>query len=86
MLVPVAERVGVDPIQFGIVMILTLTLGLLTPPVGIVMFIVNGMFNASLPSYLKNSALMFLGLLATVVLIILIPELTLWLPNLLYGT
>lgn len=85
MLVPVAEQVGIDPIHFGIVMILTLTLGLLTPPVGIVMFIVCGMFDASLPSYLKQSIYLFLGLLATVFLTILIPGIATWLPDLVFG-
>lgn len=85
MLVPVAERVGIDPIHFGIVMILTLTLGLLTPPVGIVMYIVCAMFGTDIPSYLKQSAYMFAGLAATILLTIFIPEIATWLPTVIFG-
>lgn len=84
MLVPVAERVGIDPIHFGIVMILTLTLGLLTPPIGIVMFIVCSIFDTSIGTYLRQSAFLFLALLSVVVLTIFIPEIALWLPDLIF--
>jgi tripartite ATP-independent transporter DctM subunit len=84
MLVPIAEQVGIDPIQFGIVMVLTLTLGLLTPPVGIVMFIVCAIFDTDIPTYLKQSVFLFLGLVVTVILAIFVPEITLWLPNLVF--
>lgn len=85
MLVPVAERVGIDPIHFGIVMVLTLTLGLLTPPIGIVMFIVCSIFDTSIPKYLRQSVWLFAGLLLTVVLTIFIPQIATWLPDLIFG-
>jgi tripartite ATP-independent transporter DctM subunit len=84
MLVPVAEQVGIDPIQFGIVMVLTLTLGLLTPPIGIVMFVVCSIFKVDIPTYLRQSAYMFAALLSVVVLTIFVPPITTWLPNLIF--
>jgi len=82
--VAVAEQVGIDAVHFGIVMVLTLTLGLLTPPVGIVMYIVCSIFDTSIPAYVRQSAYLFLALLAVIVLTILVPDIALWLPDLIY--
>ncbi|QCB94021.1 TRAP transporter large permease [Cellulomonas shaoxiangyii] len=84
MLVPVAQQVGLDPIHFGIVMVLTLTLGLLTPPVGIVMLIVCQSFKTTVSEYFKHSKYLFLALIALIVLLILVPGIATWLPGLLY--
>lgn len=84
MLVPVVDRFGIDPIHFGIVMILTLTLGLLTPPIGIVMYIVCSIFGTTIPTYLRQSAFLFVGLFAVIALTVLVPQIALWLPNLFY--
>lgn len=84
MLVPVAGQMGIDPVQFGIVMVLTLTLGLLTPPVGVVMYIVCGIFKCTIPQYLKGSIFLFGAMIAVVLATILFPPLTLWLPELLF--
>ena len=84
MLVPVAGAAGIDPIHFGIVMVLTLTLGLLTPPIGVVMLIVCSFFRTTIPAYFRESAYLFLAMAALLVLIILVPGITTWLPNLIY--
>jgi TRAP-type C4-dicarboxylate transport system permease large subunit len=86
MLVPVAGEAGIDPIHFGIVMVLTLTAGLLTPPVGVVMLIVCSAFRTDVSTYLRQSALLLLAMLLLIVVLILVPEITLWLPNLIYST
>lgn len=85
MLVPVAGEAGIDPIHFGIVMVLTLTLGLLTPPIGIVMLIVCSFFKTTIPAYFRESVYLFLAMAGLLVLIILVPEITTWLPDLLYS-
>lgn len=84
MLVPVAGAAGIDPIHFGIVMVLTLTLGLLTPPIGIVMLIVCSFFRTTIPVYFKESMYLFLAMAVLLVVIILVPAITTWLPNLIY--
>ncbi|MFD1717709.1 TRAP transporter large permease [Georgenia deserti] len=84
MLVPVAEMAGLDPIHFGIVMVLTLTLGLLTPPIGIVMLVVCQMFRTDVPTYLRQSVYLWLALVTLIVVVILVPETTTWLPELIY--
>jgi tripartite ATP-independent transporter DctM subunit len=86
MLVPVAERVGIDPVHFGIVMVLTLTLGLLTPPVGVVMLIACSMFDTTVPAYLRQSGYLFGAIGVLLLAVILVPELSLWLPDLVFGT
>ncbi|GAA4428838.1 TRAP transporter large permease subunit [Georgenia halophila] len=84
MLVPVAEMAGLDPIHFGIVMVLTLTLGLLTPPIGIVMLIVCQMFRTDVPTYMRQSVYLWFALMILIVLVILVPGVATWLPQLIY--
>lgn len=84
MLVPVAGQMGIDPIHFGIVMVLTLTCGLLTPPVGVVMYIVCSIFDCSIARYLKESIYLFLAMAGVILAVILFPQLTLWLPSILF--
>lgn len=84
-LIPVARQAGIDLVHFGIVMVMTLTFGLLTPPVGIVMYIVCSIFECSIPDFMRESALLLVAVLAVVLLVVFIPELAIFVPNLIYG-
>lgn len=84
-LLPVAQVQGIDPVHFGIVMVLTLTIGLLTPPVGMVMYVVCGLFECSLWEYVKETWPFMLAIVAAVCLVIFFPGLVLYLPNLMFG-
>lgn len=84
MLVPVATEIGVDPVHFGLVMVLTLTMGLLTPPVGVCMYVVCGIFNCSIVQYAKESKYLWIAALATIITVLLVPQLSLWLPELIF--
>lgn len=85
-LIPVARTLGVDLVHFGIVIVLTLTMGLLTPPLGVVMFVVCSIFECSIWEFVKESWI-FLALIAFVVLLLIFfPQITLFLPNLLFGS
>jgi tripartite ATP-independent transporter DctM subunit len=84
-LTPIAEQVHVDLVHFGIIMVLTLTLGLLTPPEGAVLYIVCTIFKCSLWDFVKEGWLFMLSVVAVVVLVIFWPDLALWLPNLTFG-
>jgi TRAP-type C4-dicarboxylate transport system permease large subunit len=84
-LAPVAEQVHVDLVHFGIIMVLTLTLGLLTPPEGAVLFIVCTLFKCSLWDFVKEGWLFMLSIVMVVVMVIFWPDLALWLPNLTFG-
>ncbi len=83
-LVPVVTRLGIDPVHFGLVMMTTVTLGGMTPPVGVAMYTVCGMLDCPMDEYAKE-ALPFLG--AVILLIVVMafwPGLVLFLPNLLF--
>ncbi len=86
MLIPVANQLGIDLVHFGIVTVLTLTIGLLTPPVGIVLYIVCSIFECSIWDFVKESWLLILAIVLVVIAVIIFPQLSLFLPNLLYGT
>jgi TRAP-type C4-dicarboxylate transport system permease large subunit len=78
---PVVTRLGIDPLQFGILLIMATGIGVMMPPVGIGFYIACAIgeapVNATMrPSFFYNIFL-FLGL----VIIILFPEITLWLPR-----
>ncbi len=85
-LTPVAEQVHVDLVHFGIIMVLTLTLGLLTPPEGAVLYIVCTLFKCSLWDFVKEGWLFMLSVVVVIVMVIFWPDLALWFPNLTFGT
>lgn len=82
---PVIERVGIDPLHFGIVMVLNLMIGLLTPPFGIVLFVMQQVSGLPFARVVRATAPFLLPLLAVLVLIVLVPEVVTALPNLVYG-
>ncbi len=81
-LLPVVKAVGVDPVHFGMIMIINLGIGLITPPVGTVLFV--GSAVAKLPiGQVVRALLPFFGLLVIVLAIVTyVPQLSLWLPRL----
>lgn len=81
-LLPLAVQAGVDPVQFGIIMVLNLMIGLLTPPVGLVLFILARVADISFPRAVKATLPFIAALLVSLLLITFIPALTLWLPSL----
>jgi tripartite ATP-independent transporter DctM subunit len=83
-LMPVVVQAGIDPVQFGIVMVLNLMLGLLTPPVGMVLFVLARVGKLSFDRTVKAVLPLLIPLLAVLALISLVPEFTLWLPTLWY--
>lgn len=85
-LIPVATQLNIDLVHFGIVMVLTLTIGLLTPPVGVVMYIVCSIFECSIGQFVKESWLMISVIVVVVVIVIFFPQVVLFVPNLIFGT
>lgn len=82
-LAPMAEKMGIDPIHMGLVVCFNLVLGLITPPVGAVLFAVCGTSNLSLERLCKAIWAPFWIAIAVLVLITYIPSLTTFLPKLL---
>ncbi|HEX7072288.1 MAG TPA: TRAP transporter large permease [Rhodothermales bacterium] len=78
---PVVTALGVDPVHFGIIMILNLCVGLCTPPVGSVLFIGCGVAGISITRVIRPLLPMFAAMIVALMLITYIPELSLWLPR-----
>ncbi len=84
-LLPLIKTVGIDPVHFGVVLTLNLMIGLVTPPVGMAMFITCSIAKVRIIDFAKE-ALPFISALVLVLLAIsYIPELVLFLPNLIMG-
>ncbi len=79
---PVVTSIGIDPIHFGIVMIMNLCIGLCTPPVGSVLFVGIGIAGISLEKVLKPMLPLFVAMIIVLLLVTYIPELSLYLTSL----
>jgi len=71
-----------DPIHFGIIMVLNLSVGLCTPPVGSVLFIGCSVANIKIEKVVKPLLPLFIAMIITLLLVTYIPELSLWIPGL----
>ncbi len=78
----VTQQLGLDPIQFGIVLIMNLCVGLITPPVGSVLFVGCSVANVKIQAVIKPLLPMFAAMIISLLLATFIPELSLWLPRL----
>jgi len=78
---PVVKSLGIDPIQFGIIMVLNLCIGLCTPPVGSVLFVGIGIAKTSIEKVIKPLLPLFIAMIIALLLITFFPQITLWLPN-----
>ncbi|MGY6523684.1 MAG: TRAP transporter large permease [Mongoliitalea sp.] len=80
---PIVTALGVDPVHFGIIMILNLCIGLCTPPVGSVLFLGVQVSGLSIQKIVKPLVPFFIAMILGLVVITLWPDLTLWLPRVL---
>jgi TRAP-type C4-dicarboxylate transport system permease large subunit len=83
-LMPIVLKLGIDPVHFGLVLVLNLMIGLLTPPVGMVLFILQKVARLSFEATVRAVLPWLVPLLATLAVITYVPEVVLWLPRLLY--
>ena len=79
---PIALEYGIDPVHFGIVMVLNLCIGLTTPPVGSVLFVGCSVAKISITDVIKPMLPLYAAMIFALLLITFIPELSLWLPGL----
>ncbi|GAK55237.1 hypothetical protein U27_02069 [Candidatus Vecturithrix granuli] len=82
---PVIEKVGIDPVHFGVVMVLNLMIGLLTPPFGIVLFVMAQVSGLKFEDVVKTTLPFLIPLGIVLVLIIIFPGLVTALPDMLMG-
>jgi tripartite ATP-independent transporter DctM subunit len=83
--VPALAAVGIDPVHFGMVMIVNMMIGMITPPVGMAMFIVANIAKVPVMKVAVECVPYLIGFLIVLMLITFIPQLVLWLPDLVYG-
>jgi TRAP-type C4-dicarboxylate transport system permease large subunit len=81
-LIEVVNTIGLDPVQFGVMVVLNLMIGMITPPVGLCLFIVSAIAREPIEGVSRAALPMIAICVAVLVLVAFVPELTLFLPSL----
>ena len=84
--VPVITPLGIDPVHFGIVMVLNLTIAGVTPPVGTLMYTTCSITGVSVGDFTRKALPLFGAMIVALLLVTFVPALSLWLPALVYGS
>jgi TRAP-type C4-dicarboxylate transport system permease large subunit len=82
---PVIKKMGIDPVHFGILMMTIVTMGCMTPPVGTALYTVCQILDVPLEDYVKETLPFYFAVIVLVIVLIFIPDVVLFLPNLVYG-
>ncbi|MCF8153715.1 MAG: TRAP transporter large permease [Rhodoferax sp.] len=80
-LLPVAKAIGIDPVHFGMIMMVNLGIGLITPPVGAVLFVGSAVAKLRIEDVVRAMGPFFVILLAVLVMVTYLPAISLWLPR-----
>jgi len=80
---PIVARLGVNPIQFGVVTVLALMTGMITPPVGVCLYTVSAISGVNFWTLSREVLPYVIGLIIVLLLVTFIPQFTLWIPSLL---
>jgi C4-dicarboxylate transporter DctM subunit len=83
-LMPVVQALGIDPVQFGVIVSLNINLGLIHPPIGMLMFMVMAMTGINMGTFVRETWPFLIALLAALAVITYWPDLVLFLPNYFY--
>lgn len=82
---PIAIALGIDPIHLGIMMVVNMEIGMITPPVGLNLFVTSGIAKMSMTSVIKAAAPWLLIMFLFLIIVTYIPAISTWLPNTLMG-
>jgi tripartite ATP-independent transporter DctM subunit len=82
---PIMKSVGIDPVHFGLLMMTIVTMGGMTPPVGVAMFTACSLLDCPTDEYIVESVPFIAAIVIQVLIMALFPETVLWLPNLVFG-
>ena len=85
-LVPIVRQLGIDDVHFGVLMVILVGLGSMTPPVGVIMYTVCGLLNVKTDEYVRESLPFILAILVLLTVLALFPDIVLFLPGLVYGS
>ena len=83
-LFPIATRLGIDPVHLGIIMVVNLEIGMVTPPIGLNLFVTSGITGMGITQVARAALPWTLLLLGFLVLITYVPAISLWLPSLMF--
>ncbi|MDR1377717.1 MAG: TRAP transporter large permease subunit [Synergistaceae bacterium] len=83
--IPVITRLGIDPVHFGVVMMTTVTAGIMTPPVGVALYSTSEIMGCSPQETAKEAIPFYIMLFILVMVLIFFPQVVLFLPNLVFG-
>jgi TRAP-type transport system large permease protein len=83
---PLVTKYGIDPVHFGLIFVIAATIGNFTPPVGAAMFAVCQILKCPIGAYTRESMPFLIAVSAVTLLLIFVPEIVLWVPNLLFGS
>jgi C4-dicarboxylate transporter DctM subunit len=84
-LVPLLQPLGIDPIHFGVVIVINMEIALLTPPVGLNLFVISNISNTPLKDVVRGTTPFIILMLGLLALITYVPSISLWLPKLMMG-
>jgi len=84
-LLPVVQSVGVDPVHFGILMMTTVTFGVMTPPVGVALYTVSTIMECPPEETTRESMAFYIAIVTVVAILLLFPSVSLIVPNLIFG-
>jgi TRAP-type transport system large permease protein len=79
--VPACRVLGIDLVYFGVVMVVNVMIGLITPPYGMLLFVINGATGIPVRDIVREIVPYMLSLILALLVLILVPDLTLWLPR-----
>lgn len=82
---PIMAALGIDPVHFGVVMIVNLMIGVLTPPFGSVLFVLSSVAEVPVERVAKYTMMYLFPLVIVLILLVVFPQLSLWLPNMIFG-
>ena len=83
LLMPIAKAAGIDPIHFGVIVVMNLSIGTFTPPFGIDIFVGQAVFKTPLASMYRGLVPFIIASIGALMVVTYIPQLSLWVPRLL---
>ena len=81
MLIPTVNELGIDRVHFGVVIVVNIMIGLITPPMGVMLFVINGLTGIPLSAMIRELLPFFVALVISLFIMVLVPEVVLWLPE-----
>ncbi|MDR2097241.1 MAG: TRAP transporter large permease [Spirochaetaceae bacterium] len=82
---PMVKEAGIDPVHFGVLMATIVTLGVMTPPIGSALYTVCGIIDCPPEEYTKYSLPFMVAVLLEIAILVFLPDLVLWIPNMVFG-